>query len=1051
MAALMAHRAALLLLLLMPLRAAAAIARVDAVTNTALGGSVTFTLNVPTAPSRNAITVQIVGLGSSSITFSGTVNGVPMGVLATRGSAGAAGATAVLGLVDNTGVNIRQGSNTIQVQGTGLPSAIFGSAAAWTGVGPLSALSSSALSNTASSSVFLSVNKAGSVVVDTLLCQLCGSATPGAGQTLLGTSNTTGNYAWASSKSAASSTSVTWSWGTPTSWVAAATVLEPAGATRITFPTPPPTLTAGDCSGAVLVRLTDDSSVAQNGGPTVVTLAPSDPGMQLFADGSCGGSAVTQVTVASNTPDATFSYRTNNAGNHTLAGSSTGMTGATANAPVNPGPAVKLLITSAPASLVAGECSGPLTVRPADSFDNPTASGSDRTLALSSSSPGAIFYSDSGCGTAVTTLPIATAATSASFWIRDPRAGSNTVTVSSAGLSPDATRSLPVSPAAIARLVFTSGAQSLTAGDCSGPVTVEGRDAFNNTTTAGVDRALALSSPSSGVTFYSDACTTPVLSVPMLAAASSATFRFRDTVAGSRAMTVSSAGLSPHATQSYAIITGQGGGCAQSLECASGFCTDGVCCDTRCGDGALDDCQACSVSAGAGVDGVCALLPAAAVCRPSQSASCDPDEERCDGTSAVCPADDFRPVRVVRDAVLTAAAGRDYRYNAQGRVEAIDANGPVAFSRCAPAPAGFQVDGTTGAVAWRPAEEGAVGLCVRAEDRCGGDSYGFGVTVGTASQPPTAVARFSPEAPGAGDTVAFDGTASTGALVAHAWSFGDGARGYGAQTAHVYPRGGSYGGTLTVHDGLAGSAEARFDVPVTDAVCAAPTPVRIVVNILLAADILDAELSCTGCEGRALRWTFSDGTVSTEERPRKQFGPGRHRIKLLAVSRTGCRALDEGEVSLTAGSLEPPRCHIETDVVTGSAPFRAELRAHAVDPNPGGSITELRWLEGDEQTAAITRELSAPGRVLIRLRATGGSGLTCEDALWLEALGEGLPPEVEHPPGRYWVGCGCGQAGALAAWALLLLGGLRVRQRRTFRHRPAAAAPGSIPSPPPGC
>jgi hypothetical protein len=45
--------------------------------------------------------------------------------------------------------------------------------------------------------------------------------------------------------------------------------------------------------------------------------------------------------------------------------------------------------------------------------------------------------------------------------------------------------------------------------------------------------------------------------------------------------------------------------CVAASDCDSGFCVDGVCCDTACGDGSTDDCQACSIAAGAAVDGVC--------------------------------------------------------------------------------------------------------------------------------------------------------------------------------------------------------------------------------------------------------------------------------------------------------------------------------------------------------------------------------------------------------------------------------------------------------------
>ena len=57
----------------------------------------------------------------------------------------------------------------------------------------------------------------------------------------------------------------------------------------------------------------------------------------------------------------------------------------------------------------------------------------------------------------------------------------------------------------------------------------------------------------------------------------------------------------------YVFRLGPGNGepCASGAACASGFCVDGVCCDTACGGGAGDDCQACSVAAGASSNGAC--------------------------------------------------------------------------------------------------------------------------------------------------------------------------------------------------------------------------------------------------------------------------------------------------------------------------------------------------------------------------------------------------------------------------------------------------------------
>lgn len=76
--------------------------------------------------------------------------------------------------------------------------------------------------------------------------------------------------------------------------------------------------------------------------------------------------------------------------------------------------------------------------------------------------------------------------------------------------------------------------------------------------------------------------------------------------------------------------------CTSGSMCASGHCVDGVCCDTAC-DGGTADCQACSVLAGASVDGLCEPLAAGTVCRAS-SAECDAAEV-CDGVATACPSD----------------------------------------------------------------------------------------------------------------------------------------------------------------------------------------------------------------------------------------------------------------------------------------------------------------------------------------------------------------------------------------------------------------------------
>jgi MYXO-CTERM domain-containing protein len=52
------------------------------------------------------------------------------------------------------------------------------------------------------------------------------------------------------------------------------------------------------------------------------------------------------------------------------------------------------------------------------------------------------------------------------------------------------------------------------------------------------------------------------------------------------------------------LLATNGSACSAGAQCVSGFCADGVCCNTACGGG-TSDCQACSVAAGAATDGAC--------------------------------------------------------------------------------------------------------------------------------------------------------------------------------------------------------------------------------------------------------------------------------------------------------------------------------------------------------------------------------------------------------------------------------------------------------------
>ena len=97
----------------------------------------------------------------------------------------------------------------------------------------------------------------------------------------------------------------------------------------------------------------------------------------------------------------------------------------------------------------------------------------------------------------------------------------------------------------------------------------------------------------------------------------------------------------------------RGEACASTSECASGFCVDGVCCESTCGGGLSSDCVTCNFGA-LPQTGTCGLAGPEHLCRRS-SGYCDLPEV-CDGSASACPPDGLvpdgftcRPVRDVCD------------------------------------------------------------------------------------------------------------------------------------------------------------------------------------------------------------------------------------------------------------------------------------------------------------------------------------------------------------------------------------------------------------------
>ncbi len=123
--------------------------------------------------------------------------------------------------------------------------------------------------------------------------------------------------------------------------------------------------------------------------------------------------------------------------------------------------------------------------------------------------------------------------------------------------------------------------------------------------------------------------------------------------------------------------------CSSPTECLSGFCVDSVCCVSACGGNATDDCRACSVAAGATVDGQCRRLALGTTCRAA-TGPCDVAEV-CDGATNACPGDTFASASLECRA---AAGGCDVAEHCPGTGPACPADALVGASVVCRAPAG---------------------------------------------------------------------------------------------------------------------------------------------------------------------------------------------------------------------------------------------------------------------------------------------------------------------------------------------------------------------------
>jgi hypothetical protein len=308
--------------------------------------------------------------------------------------------------------------------------------------------------------------------------------------------------------------------------------VSPASASQLVILTSTQTRNTGACSGAVTVQREDAFNNPVTTGALAVALTQSPSGgLLFFSDPACNNPAAS-VNIQNGNPSVDVYFEGTVPGMPTLQAGSGALTPATQKENINVAPPTKLVfITPAQLAVPAGICSSQLTAQSQDAFGNPSSVLADTTVTFGAPPSMAAYYSDPACTNLITQTPLNAGTNTASWYFKGTLALTFTASATAAGIATSASQGEGIVAAGVSQLVYTTAARSQAAGACSQKLTVQRQDQYGNAVTVGGALALALSaSPSTGITFYSDACVTASSTVSIQAGQSSVDFYFKGTV-----------------------------------------------------------------------------------------------------------------------------------------------------------------------------------------------------------------------------------------------------------------------------------------------------------------------------------------------------------------------------------------------------------------------------------------------------------------------------------------------------------------------------------------
>jgi hypothetical protein len=304
--------------------------------------------------------------------------------------------------------------------------------------------------------------------------------------------------------------------------------------------------------GPITIELqdADGNPVPAGTGGLTVHLTSNSAGNHEFST-TRNGTPTSTITIAQGSAAATFYYGDEKAGSPAITATAAAVSPATQQETITAAAPSKLAVispdVSGPASATANL--GPITVQLQDAYGNPVhARPGGVTVHLTSNSAGTHDFSATRNGTPKSTVTIAAASQTATFYYGDEKVGMPTITAAATGVSP-ATQQETITASAPSKLAIVSAAVSGTASATAslGPVTIQLQDAYGNPVHAGPGGVtLHLTSNSTGTHVFSATRNgTPITTVSIAAGSATAIFYYGDETAGSPIITAAATGISP--------------------------------------------------------------------------------------------------------------------------------------------------------------------------------------------------------------------------------------------------------------------------------------------------------------------------------------------------------------------------------------------------------------------------------------------------------------------------------------------------------------------------